>query len=226
MSTGNWPQDESQNPAVPPKKKSSGLKILLIILGIFGGGVLLCCGGLCLGPRLFPEQTARFLKKSMGVVEDPAAINERARAIAGIEIPAKFSPLVALKLPLVNLDVVTYTAGEGRLLLTEIPVPFDDPGAQNIDQKMRESMSRGPSDQTLLQDLNVKSTETEEVEIRGKPCTVRYVTGTVRQSGAAFKELTVVFPGKTAATTDALIIQLPEAEWNDEEIQGILDSIE
>lgn len=223
MSTGNWPQDGNQpsnNP--PPKKSSSGLKVVLILLGVGGGLLLLCCGGFAfLGYRV-----------SKGITMVPAEIQARTQEIAKIEIPARFTPAMGMKfdipgVPSISMVIYIAGGGDGSLLLMNMAVPFEQANAGNMSQQMRQQMNQQQQkgNEKLFRELNVTESKEEEFQIGGKAVKVEFVTGTDKDTGDPYKQATTVFPGKTGTST-VLIIQLPEDDWNDEEVRQMIQSIQ
>lgn len=227
MSTGsNW-QDGNTSPQPPKQGMGSGMKIFLILLGVGGGLMLICCGGF-----------AFFgYKLSQGMTVVPAEVTARTQEIAKIDIPPSYSPFMGMKLPIpgMNINMVMYSLGgnpqagvegDGALMLMEMSVPYDQAKTQNVDQQFRQGMSNNQGNEKFVRQLDITESEEKEVEIRGQKVKATYATGTDKSGGGVFKQVTVLFPGKVAGNSVALLVQAAEDKWNQEEVEQMIDSIE
>lgn len=224
MSAGNeWPQDPNMGATPPRQGMSGGMKFLVTILIV--GGV---CGVLCCGVGGY---FAYKLKQGFQFTQNPDEVKEKSAAIAKMTIPDQFHPTLAMKLDLAGfkMAIAGYetTGKTGGLMLMEVPGTLEQAEAglsQQMDQVRAQQRQQGGNN--AVRELKVTEQHEEKVTIRGREVTARFAKGTAEGSETVYQQLTVAFPGKTAGASDVLIVQLPEDDWDEDEIETMLKSIE
>lgn len=229
-----------------PSQNNPAKNVLLIMLCV--GGV---CGLLCCGVFGF---VAWRLKSSVVSTRDPAEVTARAQEMATIRIPDRFQPQSAMRFDLgIRLGVVVYQAKggaeSGSLVLIDLPLPVEEAQVRAREEMRNAGAGRpkapnnkpdpdagheadgdpvgnAPTDGTEIRDLEITESVEKEREIRGKTVVVRYETGIDRASKREFRQASVTFPGRDDRSSITLVVQLPKDDWNDEEIEATLDSIQ
>ncbi len=229
MSSGEEPLEpaaplDGSVPAPPKKRLSRAMKTLLFALA--GGGLVVvsCCG-------LAGINASRLFKASeRAAMQSPEETREAVRRIAEIDLPERFTPLMAIDVPLtpaflgrVGMAGHDVGGGRGSLYLFQLPVPVADsqPVVQIVRQKLVEAGS--DSGDRLLRDLSVDENESKPMRIRDDDATVFYSAGKDQRTGERFREAAVAFPGRPGTTF--VLLQLAEDEWDDDEVARILESI-
>ncbi|MEM9701100.1 MAG: hypothetical protein AAF907_01500 [Planctomycetota bacterium] len=220
--------DEGPNGELPAPAKSGmgcGLKILLAL--IVGGGLfaVLCCGGVVWefsSSELFVPDTT------------PAAVRATTDETITIDIPEDFTPIMAMsgEFPFFRwfadfrMAMVAYqTPGDGQMFVMKVVAPEEGGNRAQMETQTRQGFNQNNSSQVLF---DVKTTETKTLTTAdGMTIDWQFSEGTGRdQSGAdlgAFREVS----GSFEDDEGVFILQLtiPEEEYDEEEITGMLESI-
>lgn len=227
MSTDdNWP-DEANQPredetawsdqqggyAPPPKPgMSTGMKLLIFFLCAGGVLFLLCCGSVIwLGSQM-----------DFDVQENPAAARETTTEIAEIEIPEAFEPTASLNFDIIffqmKMAVYKTQSGEGGLFLLQMNLPTQQ--NEEVEAELRRELQRRDIGQ---EDLIVKDMETREFDFGGD--TIEFTFARAEDDdGNPYRQISGVFPGKDG--TALLLIQVPEEDYDEGQVVGIIQSIQ
>ena len=229
MSQGDdWLEGGGTNPR--PPGMSSGTKVLLGVLFFAGFCAVICCGVIAYFGFQF--------KKSVETTDDPVVVAARAQEIAGMQIPARFKPTASVKFDLFKMKYAVTTfqtaAKDGSLTILELQAPFEKmkgkaDGQQQVrefEEQMRQN-GGAPQPPAGPKPLDVEGSEikVEEREIRGQKVKVTFTKGTDPKTKTVLRQAVLIMPGKTPGTSVLITLQLPESEWDEEEIRSWIESI-
>lgn len=244
-----------------PKKQgmSGGSKVLMGFL-VFGGiCALACCG---VGGFVYYK-----FKQAFDMTVTPAEVEARAQEIVQVKIPARFKPVMAMKMNLgeVRTSLANYQIGPGggTISIIESSTPFEQAKdqAEQIQQQMKQAQrgnagpaapSPSPSPAPVevekeeppaegemkpadgeepktpaeMPEEGEEKTEIKERTIRGQKVQVKYAHSTEENTGKKTRSMTVVVPGKTPDMSVVITMEVPEADWNEAEVEAFVDSIQ
>ncbi|MCC7420651.1 MAG: hypothetical protein IT428_10230 [Planctomycetaceae bacterium] len=104
--------------------------------------------------------------------------------------------------------------------------------AEPADKEASPEVEMAPAEAEIPDDSAEKTTdegektEIKERVIRGQKVQVKYSHGFDPETGRKTRSMNVVIPGKTPDTSAIITLEVPEADWNDAEVQSFLDSIQ
>jgi hypothetical protein len=104
-----------------------------------------------------------------------------------------------------------------------VEVEKDEPPA---DGEMKPADGEEPKTPTELPEEGEEKTEVKERTIRGQKVQVKYAHSTDEDTGKKTRSMTVVVPGKTPDTSAIITMEVPEADWNEAEVEAFVDSIQ
>jgi len=226
MSNDTFNDDFDDGRAAKPGM-STGVKVLIGILA--GGGLLtvLCCGGVF----FFGWSVA----KQVELKTTPEAVREIGSKIAGIDIPAEYAPQAGLKMELfgVVMAIATYSNADGDagVVLMESKFP-EQPGQQGQMEMQLEQQFQEIENMYQQQSLGKfysreKLSDTEstsrELTVRGAPVQFQFTKGKGMVSGQEMREVAGSFPSKGGRVK--IIVQMPEEDYNEEEVVKMIESI-
>jgi hypothetical protein len=202
-------QAPGSNP--PPRSKGRGV---WMGLGI-GCAVLLviCCGGF-VGVYYWMKNAA---------TDDPVQIAKIAEEIAEVPLPAEFRPKMGFNLSFFGQAVkgVIYAPekDDSFFLMGEYDAKMTDAERDQIVEQMRGSWrTQGNSNN---QDLEVISSKTVELTMRGKPATFKFDEAKNRKTNAKFWQLSGTFVGKKGPAM--MILILPYERFQENELKRMLE---
>lgn len=209
--------DDRFNPSETPAPAKSGSgcwKWVLIFGGIGAVCMLLCCG--------VTGYFAYQMKPT--IVSKPAEIEALAQEITDIEIPVGFTGQMGMKmnfLGMMNMTMCMFKQDEGRgmMQLTQMEMKVGDPqeGEVQLKQQMK---AQGTAE---MKELNVTSSETRELEIRGEQATFTISEGQDVATSTEYREVRGQFRGKAGIAV--LHLQAESESLSDEAIDELLESI-
>jgi hypothetical protein len=217
MSEDNWYQnyDDAGRPADPhaPVSKrgmSTGMKVLIGVLIAGGVMLLLCCGGLFFVGSRF---------RSM-MTDDPVKVQEIREQIAGIDLPEEWEPVGGFDGGFFGfqIDSVIYKKGDAVFTLMQINVPGEISA-----EELREQVTQSMQQQGQNSEIDVESKEERTLTIAGEETTLEFVKGTT-QDGQEVRQVKGTFSGRGGPAL--LFYQVPEADWDDEQVVNLLESIQ
>jgi hypothetical protein len=197
---------------VPPPRKSNTAKILLIVLAVVVVGAVLCCGG----AALFV-----YKQRPIQTTTNPAEIKNKTAAIADIDIPENFRPLMAMDMNMIVMTMqITAYEGQGneKLMIAQVQAPQGADQAQ-MQQQLRQSMQQ----QNMGEPLTVKNSESKSVSIDGQDVDFLFSTATNTRDNSEWRQVTGAFPGKNG--TAFLSLQEPADSYDEEAVMEMLKSI-
>lgn len=194
----------------PARKSSSGcLKWFLILAGLGGVGIVACCG---VGYYLFMPQ----------IVTQPAQVDALAQEIADIKMLPDFQGGTGVKMNFYFMEMrmcrYAHTSGKGELQLMELAMNGNNAGG---DAELEAQMQQ--QKQMEKKTLNVKSTETTEIEIRGQSATFTTVFGQDVSSKTEYYQVEGTFLGKNGPAK--LMMQVEAEIWDDKAVSELLESL-
>lgn len=210
-----WPtNDEGPHGSLdaPAPRKSNTAKILLIILAVLVIGGVLCCGGLGL---FF------YFNQPIKTTNVPAEVEEKTAAIADIDIPEGFRPVMAMDMNMffMTMQMAFYDGqGSGMLMIAQVQAPAGTDEAQ-MQQQLRTSMQQ----QNMGEQLTVKNSETKTLQVNGEDVDFMFSTATNNKDNSEWRQVSGAFPGKSG--TAFLILQQPSEAFDEETVTGMLESI-
>ena len=199
---------------------STGKKILLVLLGLGGLTLLLCCGGVLYVANQFKS----------ALVEDPEKIVDIKEEIAAIELPEEFLPKGGMDfagmgfIPEVKMVVYEYKDEKtGGLMLLQMKFPES---IQTNQQQMKAQMQQQQQQQGGDQELtNITDRETRTYTIHGEEVEVQFRTGDDKD-GVTYREAQAYFSGESEQALRFLVIRIQADEYDQEMVDGIINSIE
>lgn len=215
--------DERFDPQPRPKKQgmSTGMKIIIIILCIGGGLFLLCCGGV----------VYFVMKVKDGVSDNPDTVIATTKEIIGTEVPPKLQlqPRMSMimDVPFIpKFRMVVYSgAGAGsQLTLVEMVDPSLKAGELNQQQEQEFQEQMGKQGQGPKK-LEKQEVTTRQIDIRGKKTPVQFIKGENPETKVKYRQVTTNFAGKRENSVVMLILQIPEDQYQEEEVLKLLGSI-
>lgn len=206
-------RDDGFDDRPPVPKKSSGcLKWFLILAGIGGVMSLVCCG---VTGYMF------YLFKPTIAETDPD-VRTLAAEIADLRIPADFRGKLGIKMDnsLMAMRVCSFEHKDGRgvLQLSEMKVKVGDPQKQEADLK-QQMRQQGAAE---LRTLNIESSETREITIRGQPVSFTFAVGQDSSTSTKYHEVQGQFQGKNGLAT--LHLQVEDEVWDETAIVEMLEA--
>lgn len=206
---------ESQPPGM-----SSGTKIILISLGVLGVLAVACCGGGIWWVR------SNF---DVDMSTDPAVVRETQEGILDLEVPERFEPQqsMRMKIMVANMEMAMFKAKTGevsQLALMKMIFTMEQMNQQQAEMQFNQQNPGSAQ-------LDESSSETRKYTVDGKEISVKFTHGTLRQSenapaGQIGKEW---FSVSSMISVDGGMVMLemtgPEEEYNEEEIENIINSI-
>jgi hypothetical protein len=140
--------------------------------------------------------------------------------ISSINLPETYRPQMGMDLAIagqgMRMAVYGNTAEPGAggtmLMLMQMTIAADE-------AQMRRELQKSMGNQ---QQINIESSETRTLTIEGEMVDFKFAKGTT-DKGDAMRQVTGVLAGKQG--TLMLMLIVPEADWDEEEVVGILESI-
>ncbi len=196
--------------AVPERRSSSGcLKWFLILAGLGGVGIIGCCG---VGYYLFMPK----------IVTKPAQVDELVQEIAEVKMLPDFQGETGVKMNFWFMEMrmcrYAHTSRKGELQLMEMAMNGANAGGNaELEAQMQNQK------QMEMKALNVKTTESREIEIRGQSATFTTVFGQDVSSKTEYYQVEGTFLGKNGPAK--LMIQVEAEIWNPEAVSELLESL-
>lgn len=221
-------QDDFQE--VPPQKQgmSSTAKVLLILGSIAGLVLLACCG---FGAYVFfhVQDFAQNLAKNMNIsaTQNPAEVRERTQQILRIDIPDDFKPVQAMEFMVMQWAVYQGKSGpQSMLIIMEMNQQMIDPGRNRDAKQQRDEMVQQLRQQPqvgTMEEIEEQTHETRTFTIGGKPVEFDFIKGKTRGSQAVVHRVVGVIPTENGIVL--LMLTVPDADYNEEQITRMLESI-
>lgn len=228
----------------------SPLKIAFIVIAFLGSVMLLVCGGVAgfvawedSGRPPVPKDT--HIRMPDGETTEPAEMRLVAGTIVNIDLPDGFEPVEAENMQTVRkVAFVRRSSGEAVLKLARLDVPEDvpkfDPRMQEQDPEVHERFLEmmaqfGKRDFARVSEMAEKGSEltdtaveapdgTErELAVSGERVVFRFQNGTLKRTGKPIRKVSGVF--KMGRGRVALVYTIPEAEYDEEAIVRMIESI-
>lgn len=197
------------SPAPEPKRSSGCLKWFLILAALGFVGVIGCCG---VGYYFFMPK----------VVKQPAQVDVILQEIADAKMLPEYKGEIGLRMNLgfMQMRMVKYnhSSHKGELQIIEMAVKGTNAG-DNAELEAQMQTQK----QVQMKSLNVKSTETTELEIRGQSVTFTTVFGQDVSSNTEYYQVEGTFPGKNGPAK--LMLQAEAEIWNAEAVTELLESL-
>jgi len=198
---------------------STGVKVLIGVL--VGGGLLslLCCGGF-----------VYFGMNAVEIVNTPAEVEAMTQEIVKIQIPEGFNGVSGFKFEMfgVGMKMVAYTGpNEGSsILIMESKQPGGGSAEAQMEQfqNQMEQQGQGEGGEFQQEGLTDRESETRTLTVGGAPVEFTFAKGKGEQSGVETRQVSGVIEGKEGAVI--IMIQIPEADYNEEEIVKMIESIQ
>lgn len=93
-------------------------------------------------------------------------------------------------------------------------------------ESMEPAEAESPETPPATPDVKQNPAETKERVIRGQKVTVHYSKDFNPGTGKHLRSMHVVVPGKTPGTSAIVRLMVPEAAWDDAEVEALLDSLQ
>ena len=183
-------------------------KVIAILSTIFL--ICACCGG-------FTFWSGVSIRSA--IITDPDKIKTVGQDIATYTIPDGYQEFLAFQflgnksIAIVNDD----TPPEILILLMQVPT------GQGIDDAQFETQMRSIMEQFNFQPIDFQFEKTETREINGRETDITYNSGE-DDTGQPFRQMSLFF--RTEKGKAFILAQGPEADWDQTEINQLLDSIQ
>lgn len=190
---------------------SGGMKILIGLL-IFGAlSAVVCCGvGIYLAMNVF------------SFTEDATKIAEIREEIIGIDIPEEMPPQIGVRMNMFGafkMEMAGYgTESEQGLLLMQMQV--GDTSPEELERQLKQQMNQQAASQG--KNVTIESSETRVLQVAGEDREFVFAVGK-DQEGNAVRQVSGTFTGRNGA--GMILFILPEEEWSEETVLGIIQSI-
>jgi hypothetical protein len=209
--------------AEQPQKRgmSTTAKVLLVLGSIAGIVMLVCCGGAAFFGYKFKDNIKAIADATSN---DPVVVKQRTQEVINIEIPEEFSPVMTIGFPLGEFSMKEFVYNNKAnpnfmLVILETNQPLQ-PG-QTV-QQQREAMMQGMRQgQQFSLDMQEESRETREFTISGEQVPFDIIKG--KANGVPARQIVGIFPSRKG--TIMLLMTVPESDYSDEKIAGMINSI-
>jgi len=205
-------KDELQfeDAAKPARPRSNGcLKWFLIFAGIGCIGMLGCCG----------VSYYLFMPK---IVTKPAQVDAFLQEIADVKMLPDFKGETGVKMNFIFMEMrmcrYAHTSGKGELQLIEMSMNGNNAGG-NAELEVQMQKQK----QVEMKALNVKTTESQDLEIRGQSATFTTVFGQDVSSKTEYYQVEGTFLGKNGPAK--LMLQVEAEIWDAEAVTELLESL-
>ena len=200
---------------------STTAKVLLVLGSIAGIVMLLCCGGFAFVGFKFKDE---FKAIADATSNDPAVVKQRTQEVIKIDIPDEFTPVMTIGVPFGAFSMKQFIyqnkANPSFMLqIVETNQPLQ-PGqtAQQQREEMVQGMRQG---QQFSLNMQEESRETREFTINGEEVPFDIIKG--KTNGVPARQILGSFSSRKG--TIMLMMTIPESEYNDEKIAGMINSI-
>ncbi len=199
---------------------STGVKVLIGLL--VGGGILglLCCGGMI----YLGKQAADGFK----VVETPAEVDALTKEIIQIDIPEQFTGKMGMKLNFIvfSMEMAVYegVTSDSQLMIIQTTQPGAASPEEQMEEIKRQMEQQGQSGEFDQQELQDAETETKSLTVRGQPVDFQFTTGMGEDGETTIHQISGAFPSGEGLVI--LMIQMPDEDYNEEEIVKMIESIQ
>jgi len=221
-------QDDFQEIPAHKQGMSSTAKVLLILGSIAGVVLLACCG---FGFYIFfhVQEFAKDFAKNMNIsaTQNPAEVRERTQDMLHIDIPDDFKPVQAMEFMIMKWAVYQGKSGpQSMLIIMEMGQQMIEQGRNRDAKQQRDEMVQQLRQQPqvgTMEEIEEESRETRTFTIGGKPVEFDFIKGKTRGSQAVVHRVVGVIPTETGIVL--VMLTVPEADYNEEQVTRMLESI-
>ncbi len=186
-----------------------------IIIGVAAGFLVLCLA-ICVVGVIFTNIVGKNVASD--IKPDPEKAANTASEIADFTPPAGFQPMSGFTI--LGYTVVIFDKGSDSsdlLMLMQIP------GLTEIDDATIEQMQQALERQRGGRLNNMRTIETRDMTIRGKPARVIVQEGTRNENTEAVRQMMVAFQGKGGVAM--LVVATPASQWDQASFDRMVESI-
>jgi hypothetical protein len=187
---------------------------------------LLCCGGF-----VFFGYT---MAKKAEIKAAPEEVRTVASQIATIDIPAEYEPKAAINMNVEMMGVTMAMAvfadadDDAGVVLMQVKMPEQEQSQMQLDQQfagikdMYQQQSLGKY--YFPEPLTGSESETRELTVQGEPVEFQFTKGHGSMSDQEMRQVEGTYSANGGRVR--IIVQMPEEDYNEEEIVKMIESIQ
>jgi hypothetical protein len=208
----SWGDTPSDSPTPPAKKGMSGCLLASLIVGGLGlVSLLVCCGvGAYFATSWAPKMTTL-----------PAEVAAVGQLVLDMKVPDEFKPSNAMTMDnfVFTMRIVQFThqEGKGKMVLGTMKIKIGDPNQANP----QAAQFRSQHEIEITGNLDVKKTESHEIDINGQKVAVMIGEATDRSTGKEVHTAKADINSPTGQTF--FLLRLDDDAWDQDAVLKMLE---